>query len=124
VLLWDRGTWTPVGDPAAGLRTGELKFTLEGEKLHGGWVLIRIKGRTKRDREGRTWLLVKERDRYAKRGVAASITDARPESVVSGRRLDQIAHALVPSEQKADPVPRGRRDGASTASRRRSARKS
>ena len=124
VLLWDRGTWTPVGDPAAGLRSGELKFTLEGEKLHGGWALVRIKGRTQRDREGRTWLLVKERDRYAKRAGVSSITDTRPESVVSGRCLEQIAQAPVPSEQKAVPVQRGRRNGKPAGSRRRSTRKS
>jgi bifunctional non-homologous end joining protein LigD len=124
VLLWDRGTWTPVGDPAAGLRSGELKFILEGEKLHGGWALIRIRGRTKRDREGRTWLLVKERDRYAKRAGASSITDTRPESVVSGRRLEQIAEAPAPSEPTASPVPRARHNGAVAPSRPRSAVKS
>jgi bifunctional non-homologous end joining protein LigD len=103
VLLWDRGTWTPVGDPAAGLRSGELKFILEGEKLHGGWALIRIRGRTKRDREGRTWLLVKERDRYAKRVGASSITDTRPESVVSGRLLEEIARRTRPRRRRPGP---------------------
>src|ERR1043165_4325055 len=41
VLLWDRGTWEPIGDPHEGYRQGKLKFTLHGEKLHGGWVLVR-----------------------------------------------------------------------------------
>ena len=103
VLLWDRGTWTPVGDPAAGLRSGELKFTLEGEKLHGGWALIRIRGRTPRDREGRTWLLVKERDRYAGRVGASPITDTRPESVASGRRIEQIAGRTRPRSRRPGP---------------------
>ena len=75
-------------------------FTLEGEKLHGGWALIRIRGRTKRDREGRTWLLVKERDRYAKPAAASPITDTRPESVVSGRRLEQIARPTRPRSRR------------------------
>ena len=45
VMVWDRGTWEPVGDPRKGYRDGNLKFTLDGEKLHGGWVLVRIRGR-------------------------------------------------------------------------------
>lgn len=90
VLLWDRGTWTPVGDPAAGLRAGELKFTLNGEKLHGGWALIRIRDRTRRNQSRRTWLLVKERDAYARPGDKVSIINARPESVASGRRIEEI----------------------------------
>jgi bifunctional non-homologous end joining protein LigD len=91
VLLWDRGTWTPVGDPAAALRAGELKFTLSGEKLHGGWALVRLRGRDRRDRNGRSWLLVKERDEYARPAGKLSITEAHPESVVSGRRIEEIA---------------------------------
>ena len=94
VLLWDRGTWTPGGDPVAALRAGELKFTLDGEKLHGGWVLVRIRGRTTRDRTGRTWLLIKEKDGYARPAAKVSITDARPDSVASGRRIEQIGQTV------------------------------
>jgi len=43
VIIWDRGTWQPVGDAATGLRTGNLKFRLQGEKLHGLWALVRMK---------------------------------------------------------------------------------
>src|SRR5678816_3004649 len=49
VMLWDRGTWQPLGDPVEGYRKGNLKFTLDGEKLHGGWALIR----THSDRYGK-----------------------------------------------------------------------
>ena len=45
VMLWDRGTWTPQGDPHEGLRKGRLKFTLDGEKLSGGWNLVCTRGR-------------------------------------------------------------------------------
>src|SRR5438552_10643052 len=61
VLLWDRGTWEPVGDPNAGLRKGSLKFALHGEKLNGRWTLVKIRGRDARDSE-KSWLLIKERD--------------------------------------------------------------
>ncbi|MBW7851503.1 MAG: DNA ligase D [Rhodospirillales bacterium] len=86
VLLWDRGRWFPEGDPEEGLRKGKLKFRLEGEKLHGGWALVRMRGG-----EGRNWLLVKERDEAAREGV--DILDEAPQSVASGRDLDAIADA-------------------------------
>jgi bifunctional non-homologous end joining protein LigD len=62
VELWDRGAWTPDGDPREGLARGRLKFQLRGKKLHGGWALIRMGGRNG-SRNGReNWLLIKERD--------------------------------------------------------------
>ncbi len=61
VQLWDRGEWEPVGDPHEGLRRGDLKFTLHGEKLKGSWVLVRMKPRP--GEEGKeNWLLIKHRD--------------------------------------------------------------
>src|SRR6476660_8587123 len=51
VMLWDRGTWTPDGDPHEGLRKGRLKFTLEGEKLSGGWMLVRTRGGRNGDKD-------------------------------------------------------------------------
>ena len=48
VLLWDRGTWTPEGDPRAGLQKGKLKFRLDGEKLQGRWTLVRMGGRARK----------------------------------------------------------------------------
>lgn len=81
VFLWDRGTWMPQGDPQQGLRTGHLKFRLQGEKLSGAWALVRMgtPGETKEN-----WLLIKERDEAAKTGKAANITELWPESVLSG----------------------------------------
>ncbi|HEX3313895.1 MAG TPA: DNA ligase D [Gemmataceae bacterium] len=89
VMLWDRGTWEPVGDAAEGYRTGKLKFMLHGEKLHGGWMLVRT--HFGKDKEGRQWLLFKERDRFAKSGKKADITDTATESVATGRGLEEIA---------------------------------
>jgi DNA ligase D, 3''-phosphoesterase domain len=45
VLVWDRGTWEPMGDPHKGYREGNLKFALKGDKLQGAWALVRIRGR-------------------------------------------------------------------------------
>src|SRR5262245_16535611 len=61
VLLWDRGRWTEESDPVAGLRAGKLKFRLEGEKLQGGWNLVRM-GRSASEAEKENWLLIKEND--------------------------------------------------------------
>src|SRR5438132_322325 len=90
VLLWDRGTWEPLEDPHQGLRKGSLKFELHGVKLQGKWALVRIKGRDARE-EGRTWLLIKERDEFVRSSKVYDITKERPESVATGRTLEQIA---------------------------------
>ncbi|HVW72256.1 MAG TPA: DNA ligase D [Rhizomicrobium sp.] len=88
VMLWDRGTWEPEGDAERMLARGDLKFTLDGEKLHGGWVLVRMKG----DRFGgkRTnWLLIKHHDKFAREGNGDAILK-KDHSVASGRAMDAI----------------------------------
>ena len=67
VMLWDRGTWTPESDDVdAALKKGDLKFTLDGYKLKGSWVLVRTKGSWASSRGGdRSWLLIKHRDDWA-----------------------------------------------------------
>jgi bifunctional non-homologous end joining protein LigD len=88
VQLWDRGYWES-DDPEAGFKKGDLKFTLHGEKLHGSWVLVRMR----HDRSGgkRTnWLLIKHRDEFAKEGNANNILDD-DRSVASGRMMEEIA---------------------------------
>ena len=86
VMLWDRGTWTPQGDVAEGLDKGKLKFTLHGERMRGGWALIRMRGGEKRE----NWLLIKERDDYAQVDAHA-LTDGYDTSVKTGRDMDAIA---------------------------------
>ena len=81
VLVWDKGIWIPDGDPLAGYRKGRLKFRLEGEKLSGGWSLVRM-GPPKEEKEN--WLLIKEHDSESKTGNAANITALQPDSVLSG----------------------------------------
>ena len=88
VQLWDRGYWES-DDPDKGFKKGDLKFTLYGDKLHGSWVLVRMR----HDRDGgkRTnWLLIKHRDEYAKEGKANNVLD-EDKSVASGRTMEQIA---------------------------------
>ncbi len=65
VMLWDQGTWTPQGDDVdAALKKGDLKFTLDGFKLKGSWVLVRTGGRYPGGGD-RSWLLIKHRDEWA-----------------------------------------------------------
>jgi len=88
VQVWDRGYWL-ADNPAQGLKKGDLKFALEGDKLHGEFVLVRMK----HDRNGgkRTnWLLIKHRDEYAQEGKANDILD-EDRSVASGRTIPEIA---------------------------------
>jgi bifunctional non-homologous end joining protein LigD len=92
VVLWDRGTWEPVEDPHKGFHKGSLKFILHGEKLQGRWALVKIRGRDARESE-KTWLLIKEKDELVRPAGEYSIVDARPESVTTGRTLEEIAEA-------------------------------
>src|SRR5471030_384102 len=89
VQLWDRGYWIPEGDPHEGLKRGDLKFTLAGERLAGSWVLVRMKW----DRKGgkRTnWPLIKHRDDAAAEGNGDKLLKD-PKSIASGRTLKEIA---------------------------------
>jgi bifunctional non-homologous end joining protein LigD len=87
VMLWDRGFWN-CDDPQKAYRKGKLDFTLEGEKLHGGWILTRMRNR---EGEKRTnWLLIKHRDAFAREGRKNTVLD-EDASVASGRSMDDIA---------------------------------
>ena len=88
VMIWDHGTWEPEVDVDQALAKGDLKFQLHGKKLHGSWVLVRMRPRQ--------WLLIKHRDKAAS---TADITAAKPRSAVSRRTLAGIARA-------ADATPR------------------
>jgi bifunctional non-homologous end joining protein LigD len=92
VMLWDRGTWEPIGNPAEELRDGNLKFLLHGEKLHGRWVLVRMDGKFANQSKP-SWLLIKERDGDELEESDAAITDVSPNSVLSGRDMEAIANA-------------------------------
>jgi bifunctional non-homologous end joining protein LigD len=114
VMLWDRGTWES-DDPEAGFRKGDLKFTLHGDKLHGSWVLVRMRNRG--GEKHTNWLLIKHRDDYAS---ADEDILAEDKSVASGRAMDQIASGkgrapkpfmLAKSKGKADAVWQSNRAG-------------
>ena len=111
VMLWDKGTWTPeVEDVDAALEKGELKFTLNGEKLKGSWVLVRTRGFGNNPARP-SWLLIKHRDRYAS---TTEVTETKPYSVASKRLLADIARdegGVVDKAATGDPVvkKRGRR---------------
>ncbi len=92
VMLWDRGTWEPVGDAHEGLRKGDLKFILHGEKLHGRWVLVRMGGKYANEAKP-NWLLIKEHDGEEHSPDATPITEEEPNSVASGRDMEEIARA-------------------------------
>src|SRR5665213_302570 len=90
VMLWDRGTWIPRGDPAQDYAAGRLKFELDGDKMKGGWMLVRSHSdKYGGKRAGDVWFLIKEKDAYAHAGDP--IVDTAPDSVTSGRSLDDIA---------------------------------
>jgi len=88
VMLWDKGTWTPqVDDVDAALKKGDLKFTLNGYKLKGSWVLVRTGGRYPGGSGDRSWLLIKHRDEWA---GDLDITEFAPKSVKSDGDFEDI----------------------------------
>ncbi len=89
VMLWDRGFWQPEGDAGKMLAKGDLKFTLAGEKLKGGWVLVRMKNDKYKSKHN-NWLLIKHQDKYAKDGDGEKILE-KDRSVASGRVMKAIA---------------------------------
>ncbi|WCK05729.1 DNA ligase D [Agrobacterium tumefaciens] len=92
VMLWDRGYWEPEGNktPEQALAKGDFKFTLEGERLHGSFVLVRMRN----DRDGGkriNWLLIKHHDDFSVEENGAAILEDNATSVASGRTMEAIA---------------------------------
>ena len=95
VMVWDQGTWEPQAghaDVDEGLRKGSLKFILHGTKMKGKWTLVRMGGKAANERKP-NWLLIKEHDEFERTSEALCITEESPNSVVTGRSLEQIAHS-------------------------------
>jgi bifunctional non-homologous end joining protein LigD len=92
VMLWDRGYWAPDGTrtPEQALAKGDFKFTLEGERLHGGFVLVRMANDLERGKRT-NWLLIKHRDEFAVPASGAAVLDENNNSVASGRPMEAIA---------------------------------
>jgi bifunctional non-homologous end joining protein LigD len=90
VMLWDEGTWEPIGDADASLAKGNLKFILHGQKLKGKWVLVRMGGKAA-DEAKPNWLLIKEHDEYEQGAGDEPIVEKEPNSVLTQRDLEAIA---------------------------------
>ncbi|PWG01511.1 DNA ligase D [Sphingosinicella humi] len=92
VMLWDRGTWTPVPgkDPRKTLEEGHLHFTLDGERMKGEWVMFRLKPRGRERTEN--WILRKVEDVHA--GPTGALTEKFLTSVKTGRTMNKIAEAM------------------------------
>lgn len=116
VLLWDIGTWTPNLDFEEGLEKGSLKFKLQGKRLKGDWALVRLK--PKEGEKDDNWLLIKEKDEYAKDndGISNFV-----ESIKSGRTSKEIEidedktlktnpfdHAEVQLATLVEKIPKGK----------------
>lgn len=103
VIIWDEGKWMPVGDPRKGYRDGHLKFDLQGVKMQGRWALIRLKGRESEKQP--PWLLIKDRDAFARPEREFSVVDEMPDSVVPLRA------AKAPSQDRSEDQPEPSADG-------------
>lgn len=105
VIVWDRGTWEPVGDPREGMTQGKLVFRLHGQKLAGLWELVRIaKPGDKQD----PWMLFKKRDAWARPLAEYDVIAALPDSVVDkplGLVEEREPRAAAPAKPPAATTP-------------------
>lgn len=99
VIIWDHGTYVTLKDPEQGLADGEIKFRLMGEKLTGGWTLVRLKD------DPTDWLLIKERDPSARPLADYDVLVEEPNSVVSGKGVDEPEPAAPPRKPVKKAVP-------------------
>lgn len=99
VMLWDEGTWEPVGDPHKGLEQGKLAFVLHGKRLKGGFALVRMHESEARSKGRENWLLIKHRDDEA--DTAHDPLKEWQDSVKSSRGMDEIAAAARPRKGPA-----------------------
>jgi bifunctional non-homologous end joining protein LigD len=93
VMLWDQGTWEPIGDPKRDYIRGSLTFELHGKRLKGRWHLVRLRGNRAGDGKRENWLLIKGKDEYADTTDGDAALEKYQKSVVSGRSMEGIAKA-------------------------------
>jgi bifunctional non-homologous end joining protein LigD len=89
VIVWDRGRWTPIGDPQRGLDKGHLEFLLAGSRLRGRWHLVRM--RKKPNEKSVPWLLIKADDEFGRQPGESEITEEETTSTLSGRTNKEVA---------------------------------
>ncbi len=109
VIIWDRGTWTPIGDARKGYAKGHLDFELHGEKLKGRWHLVRMRGKPREKREN--WLLIKGDDEFARSKEAPDILEQQPKSVKTGRPIAAVAGEPPGWSSKTGRIKRGKASG-------------
>ena len=102
VIVWDRGTWTPEGDAHRGYSKGHLELTLDGEKLQGGWHLVKMQGRPGEKREN--WLLIKKDDAFARAEGESDILEESPDSVTTGRSIADVEDEKPGWPSKSGPI--------------------
>ena len=120
VMLWDAGTWKPREEPEAGYRKGRLKFDLHGEKLQGGWMLVRTRG--SKYGNDKSWLLIKEQDEFARPAAKGLVVEEEPDSVASGRSLKEITEGADRVWHSNKSVAQNVNEGAIAPQRRKRAR--
>jgi bifunctional non-homologous end joining protein LigD len=101
VIIWDKGTWQPLDDPHKGYEAGNLKFEMHGHKMHGKWALIRMKGRGEKQEP---WLLIKEKDDFARPASEFSVIDEMPDSVKTLKAPKRPKAAKKTAAPAADAV--------------------
>lgn len=102
VIIWDRGTWDPDQDPRKAYKAGKLSFVLHGQKLGGRWALVRMRGNTGKSA---SWLLVKEKDDFARPETAFSVVDELPDSVGPAKEKKPKRNGVQPRPAKRPRVP-------------------
>ena len=100
VIVWDRGTWEPIGDPEKGLGAGKVAFRLHGDRCTGEWRLIRSGGATPKQEQ---WFLLKKADEVSQAGV--DLPALHPTSVATGRTIGEVREGL---EKAPSLIPKGR----------------
>jgi len=107
VMVWDRGWWKPHENPDTAMEKGKLGFELHGKRLKGNWALVRLRRRSKKDKDN--WLLIKEKDGVAKTEGKLAV-DREIDSVASGRDMEEIArgkkiwHSSRPKKEAERPI--------------------
>ncbi len=116
VIIWDKGTWAPIGDPVLGYREGKLKFEMFGHKMRGHWTLVRMKGKGEKQEP---WLLIKEKDELARPAQDFSVVDEMPDSVAKlgapvtpKQSAQKPAKAPTQKSTQGDGPPQGARKAA------------
>lgn len=115
MMLWDQGLWEPYHDARQGLEQGKLHFRLDGERMHGGWALVRMRGKAGEKREN--WLLIKDGDAYADDDGDRLLTEFTT-SVATGRGMQQIADGAPAKPKRKGPARKAKAASASPAFRK------